>query len=174
MTREEILINSIWTSGKLMAYSTFFNKEIRLELLTSDYNLDSTNAIISERFVQTVNDFLTLSGKDRPLMESLLYRHCLECCEQISYGYDIPNGETEKEANLREFGVIDEASALEKANPTHVVIQEDEFSNHRFVRILFYPEWETEHGCELILKNGNLLNYYGEGDTYLGQFDDEA
>ncbi|MES2456341.1 MAG: hypothetical protein V4594_12405 [Bacteroidota bacterium] len=171
MTRDNILQNSIWTEAKLNVYSSFFQKEVKLQLFTSDFNLENTQSIISERFVETVNDFISLSEKDKPLMKSLLYRHCLACSEQISYGFELLDGETEQQANLREFGVSDEESVFEKANLDHVAIQEDEFFAHRFVRIIFYPEWDS-HGCELILKNGNLLDYYGEGDTYFGQFDD--
>lgn len=172
MTRDEILINSIWTNGKLLAYSEFFQKEVRMELLTSDYNLENTNEIISEKFTQSINDFLALSEQHKPLMRSLLYKHCLECCESTSYGFEALANETEEAVNLREFGVHDEASAFEKANLDCVIIEEDASVKNRFVRIVFYPEWETEHGCELILKNGELLDHFGESGTYIGQFDE--
>lgn len=105
-------------------------------------------------------------------MQELLYKHSLECCENISYGVEVLAGETEREANLREFGVEDKLSAFEKANLDHVTIEENLDTKNRFVRIIFYPEWEAEHGCELILKNGELLDYYGESGAYLGQFED--
>ncbi|MDO7877528.1 hypothetical protein Q5H93_22505 [Hymenobacter sp. ASUV-10] len=173
MTRDEILINSIWTNAKLLAYSEFFGKEVRLDLLTSDYNLENTHEIVSAKFTQAVNDFLALPTQYKPLMQRLLYQHCLQCCESTSYGgVKVRAGETEAAANLRTFGVKDEASAFAKAALSHVTIEENESLKNRFVRILFYPEWETEHGCELILKNGELLDYFGEDGTYLGQFED--
>jgi hypothetical protein len=172
MTRDEILLNSIWTSGKLVAYSNFFRQEVKLDLLTSEYNLESTSEIISANFTQAVNDFLALSEQYKPLMQKLLYKHCLQCCESTSYGVNVLAGETETAANLREFGVVDEGSAFEKATLDHVTIEEDTYLTNRFVRITFYPEWETEHGCELILKNGELLDYFGESGTYLGQFEE--
>lgn len=172
MTREEILINSVWERGKMMAYSPFFNKEIEVELIVSTYALKYIETIISEKFVQTVNDLLALPETERPLMQSLLYRHCLECCKDISYGIDVPDGETEQEANLREFGVSNETDALEKANPTHAIVEEDNFFGNRYVRIIFEPEWESEHGCELILRNGKLLDHIGDGNTSLIQFEE--
>ncbi|MEL6719443.1 MAG: hypothetical protein AAFP82_12065 [Bacteroidota bacterium] len=63
MTREDILINSVWTIGKMNVYSNFFQQQVRLDLLTSDYNLKNTSHIISERFVQAVNDFLSTYPK---------------------------------------------------------------------------------------------------------------
>jgi hypothetical protein len=166
MTREEILRKSIWTMGKLTVYSDFFQQEVRLDLFTSDYNLENTNEIISSSFTQAVNDFLHLSTQYKPLMQKLLYQHCLDCCASTSYGFKPRKGETEEAANLRKFGVKDEASALEKANLDHVEITENEFASNRYVKLIFYPEWESEHGCELILKNGELLDYAGESGGY--------
>ncbi|MCI4671814.1 MAG: hypothetical protein MRZ79_26970 [Bacteroidia bacterium] len=171
MTREEILINSIWTSGKMNVYSKFFKQEVRLDLFTSDYNLRSTQAILSEKFVEAVNDFLNLSSTSRSLMQGLLFKHCNECCENTSYGFEVLEGETETQTNLREFGVSDEKSALEQANIDHIVINEGDQEYNRYVKLVFYPPWENEHGCELILKNGVLLDFYGENDTYVRQFD---
>lgn len=171
MTREEILINSVWTSGKLKVYSAFFKKEVRIDLLTSEYNLKNTELIISEKFTQCVNDFLTLSEHHKPLMQQLLYAHCKMCCENVSYGFDVLDGETETEANLREFGVTNETTAFEKSCLDHIVIEENDLKN-RYVTIVFYPEWEDEHGCELILKNGELLDFSGENGTYLLQFEE--
>ena len=176
MTREEILRKSIWTMGKLTVYSDFFQQEVRLDLFASDYNLENTNEIISSSFTQAVNDFLHLSTQYKPLMQNLLYQHCLDCCASTSYGFKPRKGETEEAANLRKFGVKDEASALEKANLDHVEITEtelasnriteSEFTGNRYVKLIFYPEWESEHGCELILKNGELLDYAGESGGY--------
>ncbi|MEM6764053.1 MAG: hypothetical protein AAF655_03980 [Bacteroidota bacterium] len=171
MTREDILLNSIWTSGKMMVYSDFFRQEVQLSLFTSDFNLKNTKHIISEKFVETLNDFLNLSENSKPLIKQLLYKHCVACCENISYGFDPLEGESEMQANLREFGINNEEDAFEKISLNHVVIEENKLRNNRFVRLVFYPEWENEHGCELILRNGELLDHYGEIDTYLGQFD---
>lgn len=173
MTREEILINSIWTSGKMQVYSNFFQKEVRIDLFTSNYNLKNTDKIVSEKFVLAVNDFLQLPTDSSTLLKKLLYKHCLACCEHTSYGFDILDGETETQANLREFGVSNEEAAFEKSYINHIVIDESEQNDNRYVRMVFYPVWEEEHGCELIIKNGVLLNYFGESGTYIGQFDNE-
>ena len=171
MTREEILLNSIWVEGKLNVYSDFFEKEIRIELFPSENNLRGTNEIFPDKMVQTVNDFLALSSDYKPLMKELLYKHCQDCCEETSYGFDLKEGETETEANFREFGVKDEDSAFQKANFHHALISEDSLRKNRFVKIVFYPDWEEEHGCELIIKNGELLDYYGESGSHLAIFD---
>lgn len=81
------------------------------------------------------------------------------------------DGETETQANLREFGISNEENAFEKSYIDHIVVDESEQSNNRFVRIIFYPVWEEEHGCELIMKNGIVLDYFSESGTYIGQFD---
>jgi len=172
MNREEILLNSIWVEGKLKLYSEFFQEEVRIDLFTSEKSLRYTDHIISDKLVQTVNDFLSFEVSEKELMAKLLYKHCLDCCEQISYGVEVKEGETETEANLREFGVSTEQDAFVKARIDHAVIEEDVVRKNRFVRLIFYPEWESEHGCELILKNGKLLDFVGEAQTYLAPFDD--
>ena len=166
MTREEILLHSVWTMGKLTVHSDFFQQAVRLDLFTSDYNLENTAAIVSSNFTEAVNDFLRLSERYKPLMQQLLYQHCLDCCASTSYGFKPRKGETEEAANLRKFGVQDEASALAKANLDHVDIAENAFGSNRYVKLIFFPEWESEHGCELILKNGELLDYAGESGGY--------
>ena len=173
MTREEILIKSIWTTGKMKVHSNFFEKDVNVDLLVSDFNLEETHEIISEKFVQGVNDFLNLSVDFKPLMKRLLYKHCIECCENTSYGFKVLKGETEAQANLRQFGIKDEQTAFEKSHLRSVIIAETELEVNRYVRILFYPDWDNDHGCELIVKNGILLDHYGSNGIYLGQFDDE-
>lgn len=171
MTREEILMNSIWVEGKLPLKSPFFDQIVTVNLLTSDKTLRYTTSILSDKMVQKVNDFIQLPATARPLMAKLLHQHCLDCCEAISYGIEVLEGETETAANLRAFGVTDAASALAVANLHHAVIEEENFRTHRFVRLVFYPPWEEEHGCELVLRNGELLDYYGEADAYLAPLD---
>ena len=172
MNREEILLKSIWVEGKLKLYSKFFQEEVRIDLFPSEKSLKHTDHIISEKLVQTLNDFISLEASEQELMTRLLYQHCLQCCEQISYGVEIQAGETETEANLREFGIKNEIDAFEKTRLDHAVIEEDALRKNRFVRLIFYPAWESEHGCELILKNGKLLDFVGEGQSYLGAFDE--
>ncbi len=172
MTREEILINTIWTVGKLMVYSPFFNREIRISLITSEYNLNHTKTILSDKFVQAINDFLQLSEVEKPLMQKLIFQHCQDCCKSISYGFDVQEGENETAANLRAFGITNEIDAFQKSNLDHILIREDEGLKNRYAVLVFYPPWEQEHGCELILKNGKLLNFCGANDTFLAQFEE--
>lgn len=115
----------------MKVHSNFFEKEVTVDLLTSDFNLENTDEIISEKFVQAVNDFLGLSIDNRPLMKKLLYKHCVECCENTSYGFEIPNGETEAQTNMREFGIRDEQNAFEKSNLSSITIIESELEANR-------------------------------------------
>lgn len=174
MTRNEILQNSIWEQAKMNLCSPFFNQNVTVNLYAHFKSLRHIEGdIISDKMVQAVNDFLSLNDDAKPLMKSLLYKHCLACCENTSYGFDTKEGETETQANLREFGVKNEADAFEKANLHHISIEDDEVEKrkNRYVKICFYPEWESEHRCELILRNGELLDYSGEHGTYLTQFE---
>ncbi len=172
MTRNDILLQSIWTEGKLHVSSNFFGQTVVLELFPSEHTLSHTEHIISEQFVQAVNDFINLSEADKPLMSQLLYKHCVECCENTSYGFDTLPGETETQTNLREFGIHNGHDAFAKANLHHVVINEYDLSPNRMVQLVFYPDWEQEHGCVLLLKNGKLLNTYGDHGLDDTDYDD--
>lgn len=174
MNREEILIKSVWESAKMKVYVPFFEKEVEVWLTADLKSLRHiTGDILSATMVDAVNDLLNLDKKYLPLMKKLIYKHCLDCCEATSYGFEVMPGESEKEANLREFEVKNETEAFLQANLYRAYIEDDELEkrNNRYVRLSFYPEWENEHGLELILKNGELLDHCGEGDTWLTQFE---
>ncbi|NOK33556.1 hypothetical protein HMI49_10130 [Corallococcus exercitus] len=96
-------------------------------------------------------------------MKRLLYRHCLACCEDISYGVEPEPGETEAQANLREFGVASEDDALANATFKYASIDDgsDAFLEGRFVRLIFDVPWEGEHGCQFVLRDGKLPEHVG-------------
>jgi hypothetical protein len=91
-----------------------------------------------------VNDFLALPLETKPLIKDLLYKRCLECCEQIYYGIVVRENETEAETNLREFGINNREDAYEKGNLHHAMYFEAyESRKNRFITIMFYPAWEN-------------------------------
>lgn len=172
MTKEEILNKCTWelnSIGEFTAYSDFFKSDIKINLFLDDI----LKRPLTGGMVSSVNDFLNLSEEYKPLMSELLHRHCLKCCEEASYGFESKDGETLIETNLREFGVSNENDAFNNANLDHISINDDEMADraNRYVMICFYPPWEQEHGCALVLKNGVLLDYFGEHDTYLTDFE---
>lgn len=174
MTREEILQNSLWTEARLKVYSDFFGVELWINLVADYKSLRFVEGpIISETMTQAVNDLLQWPHSDRNKVAKLLYDHCLRCCEEASYGFEVRGGETETQANLREFGVSSPEDAFREAGLPNISIEDDtkEKRKHRYVTICFYPIWEPEHGCELVLQNGKLLDYAGEHGTYLRQFE---
>jgi len=172
MTKDEILNKCTWTTneiGEFTAYSDFFKSDVEIFILL-DVNLERT---LTDRMVLSVNDFLNLSDEYKPLMAELLYKHCVKCCEEASYGFESKDGETLAETNLREFGVSNKDDAFNKANLESININDDEMGErtNRYVEICLSPEWEEEHGCSLVLKNGVLLDYCGERDPYLNDFE---
>ncbi|MEL6844094.1 MAG: hypothetical protein AAFP02_12865 [Bacteroidota bacterium] len=166
--------NSLWTEARLKVYSDFFAADLWINLVADFKSLRFVEGpIVSETMTQTINDFLNWSQDDRPKLAKLLYDHCRRCCEEASYGVEVREGESETEANLREFGVSSAEDAFREAGLPRISIEDDqkEQRKHRYVTICFYPPWEQEHGCELVLQNGSLLDYAGEHGTYLRQFE---
>lgn len=171
MTKEDLINSNIWSTGKSKMYSNFFKKEVEIRLENSDDEPISIKISTSEKSIQTIMDFLNLSESHKPLMQKLLYKHCVDCCEQISYGFEVKEGEDETDVNMREFGATNEQSALENAKLYNVTIEVGTNLRNRYAIITFYPEWEIEHGCVLILKNGELLDYCGEAGVWLDKFE---
>jgi hypothetical protein len=85
----------------------------------------------------------------------------------------VREGETETEANFREFGIHNKEDAYDQSHFYHVVISgEDDVLKNRYGLILFYPVWEDEHGCGIVMKNGKLIARYTH-DVYFGQYEEE-
>lgn len=96
----------------------------------------------------------------------------MECFEDISYGVNAKEGETESEANHREFSIHNQKDAYAKSYFRQVSIQEESEFMYRYATIDFGPEWEQEHGCSIIMQNGKLIARYSN-DTYFGLYEEE-
>lgn len=168
MTRDEILRSAIWDVAKIRVYSPIFQTEVELRL-EHEFAKERAGEVLPESMVGGVNDFLGLDADALPLMMRLFHDHCLECCAATSYGVEVQPGETEAEANLREFGIASAADAFRRADLrfVRVVEQPEGYLRHRYVTLVFYPVWEPEHGCELVLQDGRLLDFCGESITFL-------
>ncbi|RKH70966.1 DUF6985 domain-containing protein [Corallococcus aberystwythensis] len=175
MTRDEILLRCLWPQARLEVHSPFFGRTVSIMIDASIERVEVMRGpILPPDMVQAVNDFLNLREDDRPLMQRLLHRHCASCCEDISYGFDPLPGETEVQANRREFGVATDADALAQANLKWVRIEDNADSGlkGRYVLLQFDTPWESEHGCQLVLKDGKLLDHMGESGDSLYMFED--
>ena len=82
------------------------------------------------------------------------------------------SGESGAETNRRAFNVRtpDEAFAA-AGHPEAQVSGEDDGRGGRFAVLVFYPPWEEEHGCGVVVRDGEPVGW-GEASVYVGDFDE--
>ncbi len=169
MTKDEILEACTWKPGEEWL-GTFplpvplFGREVELQLLVED------DRQISDRTAAIVNEIQKLNGADLNAIKDYLWESCQSCCEDISYGVDIREGQSETEANHEAFQVFNREDAYNKSNLLYVMIHEgDQSYPSNYARLHFDNEWEG-HMCVMVVKDGKVVGY-GEDGLFIGQFE---
>jgi hypothetical protein len=159
MTKEEITNNITWDdyeAGELSVKQNTFGDTYTLYISP----IDEQPKTVTDNMVKTINDFLNINQNDLAYIKEYIFWFCNLCCESTSYGIvDVKDGETETEANLRYFGVKNKEDAYAKSKLSEIVIETDE--DYREVILIFYADWEDEHGCEIKIVNGKLERFKG-------------
>ena len=172
MTLEEIVAAGTWEcegEGELQVPAHLFGlNTVKVQFLAFDLTPDNPAAALTPAMVQGVNDFLALNEAHLPQIKALLHRHCLDCCGSISYGVELRPGETERDANLREFEIANVDDAFRKAQLSSVLIEDDteDGLQRRYVSLRFNPPWQHGHGCRLLLQDGVLLDTAEDGGSW--------
>lgn len=155
MTHSELLAACTWDENDLATLtiqSALFGGPVEVRLLPDlEYGRR-----VSERMVAVLHDFLALTAA-LPAVKQLLWADCLANLESIDYGADVQPSETELAANQREFGLYAADDAYAQSNLRRLSIPDEPALRHRYGTIDFEPQWETEHGCSLILQDGRLI-----------------
>jgi hypothetical protein len=170
MTKEEILSQCVWDEynfATLNVFSRMFNGSVEVRF-NPEYD---SGRRIDEKMVAALNDFLNLTESDLETVKDYLWQDCQESFASISYGVDVLEGETEAQANHRDFGIHSREDAYAKSDFSRVSIREAPEVKNNYAAIDFSPDWEREHGCSVIMKNGRLIAKYSN-DVYCGQYED--
>lgn len=130
---------------------------------------------VSDEMIGVASDVGRLAPKQQPVLAAMLLEYAELCFESTDYGFDPGPGEDGAEANRRAFGIWTAADALASAgSPEAQVSGEDDGRRGRFAVLVFYPPWEDEHGCGVVVRDGELVGV-GPSSVYVGEFDpDEA
>ncbi len=154
MTKEEILKNCLWDRYGMASF------EIEIPILKTKAKvqfipISTSEKKISDDMTKALNDVLNVSPMQLIEIAGFLFKFCSLCCEVTSYGYeiDVAEGETLADANKRYFGVKSQEDALRKSTLEQITIAEDE---GRAATLHFYAPWEDEHGCEILIRNGEV------------------
>ncbi|MEM8863880.1 MAG: hypothetical protein AAGD96_36690 [Chloroflexota bacterium] len=169
MNKQEILEICKWKEdegwfGQFECVSPLLDQTIEIHLIVNnDYQ-------ISDRTLAIVNAFLGLNERSLPEVKRFLWEGCQLCCEEISYGVEVKEGQTETEANHEAFGVFNGDDAFKKSSFMYLLINE---SNEEFVGnyglLNFDNEWES-HISVVVMKDGEIVGH-GESGVYVGQFE---
>ncbi len=126
---------------------------------------------ISARGLATIRDVVALDADALARIKQLIWENCVLCCEGSSYGFDVPEGQSETEANFANFGVHDPQGAYEKCSPPIVSVYEIDHADYAadYAHITFDNAWES-HLMTVIVRNGEVVGG-GESGVYLGQFE---
>jgi hypothetical protein len=169
MTKEDIIKLFKWrdedqNEANMECFLPSFDQTANLHIMVNNAGK------ISERTVTIVNDFIGLSQQHLATIKNYLWEDCQFYCDGLSYGFDVPEGMTETEANHATFGVYNGEDAYRKSNLSLSIIEvnEDEYTSN-FGCLLFDNEWNG-HLTTVVMRNGDVVGY-GESGIYLGKFE---
>lgn len=168
MTREEIIEICNWDDwnfATITVYSPLFGKEVEVRFMP-DFDSGRT---ITDKMAASLNDFLALTEKELETVKQHLWEDCKQAFEEISYGVELLEGETETEANHRDFEIFNPEDAYRKSFFKRISIPEEPKLTNHYAVIDFSPEWES-HGCSIIVKNGVIIARYSN-DWYLSKYE---
>lgn len=155
MKKEALLEQITWNDsgyGTANIYVPFFDTEVEITIFPEEDKVQH----ISDHMMAALNDFLSFSETYLPQLQQQLHAHCELCFDVTEYGITDPKeNETHIAANMRAFGIYTPEDAFKSANLESVSIYggNDRYKN-RYINLQFYPEWEDEHGCDIVLQNG--------------------
>ena len=128
--------------------------------------------VVTERMLAALDDLRQLDAEHRAAIAEMLWEQAERCIEATDYGFPERAGETHEETCRREFGVHSAADAFAAAGlPTAQVSGEHDALRGRFAVLQFYPPWEDEHGCAIVLRDGQPVGW-GEAGVYVAEFDE--
>lgn len=137
----------------------FFDDPIDVEFAVEfDYEL-------SEGSAGVLRALQGLGPKDRQRAAELAWEHAKICMDATDYG--APEGQSNEDY----FGIHGPDEALAQLGSGSVYLSEQVPGGwHDLFMITFYPPWEEEHGCGLVVGNGGFVGQSDAGG-WLGEFE---
>ena len=121
---------------------------------------------LAERELSLLLDLAQLDSEALERASELLWEHCKLCFEVTDYG-------AEEESNESYFNIHGPEDAWRERGKASLYLgEENRELKNRICALQFYPVWEDEHGCSLVLRNGEFLAWT-EQCPCLEDFDDE-
>ncbi len=167
MTKAEIAAQTVWNDddlGKLSLFIPLFNAPVEIVLFPE---LDQAPEV-TDKMTAIVNDLLQINEDQLSRVKDLLWEECQFAFYVADYGVEPLEGESNKDANFREFGIRDAEDAFAKSNIEAINIS-DKFKG-RYAKIMMNTG--SENYISLIVKDGRIIDFDDDG-TFLGWFDED-
>lgn len=167
MTKEELHKLVVWRNSDEANFEYFlpaFDQTVKAKILTN------SPQNISDRSIQIVNDVIGLTHQHLALIKGFLWADCKFCCENLSWGIDVPNGKSEAEANHEDIGVLNEEDAFQKSTFSLGIYEGDEGEFESNYGYLYFDNSWNSHLTTVVMKNGDIVGY-GDSGIYIGQFE---
>lgn len=150
--------------GELTAHIALFGEELPVVLFPAE----GAGPEVTAKMVATLNEVIALPPAALAQVKQMLWDEANFAFEVADYGVEAQEGETPRQAHLREFGVADaeDAYALCTVREIHV---RDEFAS-RFAEIKI--DTVAENRISVIVKDGRIIDWDDDG-TYLGGFEED-
>ncbi|MFK7742765.1 MAG: hypothetical protein AB8H80_20810 [Planctomycetota bacterium] len=105
-----------------------------------------------------------LGDEHRKRAATLLWEHCRMCFDVTGYGAG-------EQSNEDFFGIRGPDDAWREAGRATIYLSENMRGGaHDLFQLDFYPPWEGEHGCSLVVRDGRLVGQSDPGG-WLGDFE---
>lgn len=161
MTNDQITQKLVWrdsNEARLLCFSPLFATDIKIEILTNH------EGAVSDRTLRVIHDFLALSSNELEKIKQFLWEDCKLNCDLSSYGFDVPEGKTETQANHDEFGVHNGDDALRKSVPPSLSIYESDQETYKgnFGHLHFDNEWNS-HLTTVVMRDGEIVGFGDSG-----------
>ncbi len=170
MTADEItveafdaaLVRGEYDSRTVMLQTAFLPDPIEFTCASDDQNPDSHQ--FGEATVAIIRALQSLSASDHGRAGELMWQHCKICFDATDYGAP------ESQSNEDYFDIHGPEQAFAKAGKATIYVH-DSFpcGSHDLFSLDFYPPWEDEHGCSLVIREGQLVGGSDPGG-WLGEF----
>lgn len=124
---------------------------------------DEDSHEFGEATVAIVRALQALSPEHHARAGELLWEHCKMCFDATDYGAP------ESQSNEDFFGIHGAEEAFAQAGKATIYLSESiPVGSHELFELTFYPPWEDEHGCSLVVREGTLVGTSDPGGWLRG------
>ncbi|MFD2288583.1 hypothetical protein GJU39_10860 [Pedobacter petrophilus] len=134
-----------------------FLDNVEMKFTITDYHPVEDESFMEEAD-ETIRNFLAKTFKNREAASAYVYQNCMDFLDAI--GYD--------EADQHLWDIKDPKQIWNYATPREIYITREPYEDKGvYLRLIFYCEWEQEHGLQLVFNQKGKLVRVSEDDGHI-------